>query len=67
MLAAPLLPGLINRTKAIFAGRCGPPLLQAYYDLWKLLAQRSGLQPDDHLGVRGRTDRRPGLRWRRQC
>lgn len=34
---APLLPGIINRTKAFFAGRCGPPLLQAYYDLWKLL------------------------------
>ncbi|MEN6457811.1 MAG: NADH-quinone oxidoreductase subunit H [Thermoguttaceae bacterium] len=36
-LLAPLLPGLINRTKAFFAGRRGPPLLQAYYDLWKLL------------------------------
>ena len=34
---APLLPGVINRTKAWFAGRRGPPLLQAYYDLWKLL------------------------------
>lgn len=33
---APLLPGVINRTKALFAGRRGPPLLQAYYDLWKL-------------------------------
>jgi len=34
---APLLPGVINRTKAWFAGRRGQPLLQAYYDLWKLL------------------------------
>jgi len=34
---APLLPGVINRVKAGFAGRHGPPLLQAYYDLWKLL------------------------------
>jgi len=34
---APLLPGVINRTKAFFAGRKGPPLLQLYYDLWKLL------------------------------
>jgi formate hydrogenlyase subunit 4 len=34
---APLLPGVINRTKAFFAGRKGPPVLQLYYDLWKLL------------------------------
>jgi formate hydrogenlyase subunit 4 len=37
LLLAPLLPGVINRTKAFFAGRRGPPLLQAYSDLWKLL------------------------------
>ena len=37
LLLAPLLPGVINRTKAWFAGRRGQPLLQAYYDLWKLL------------------------------
>ena len=36
VLLAPLLPGVINRTKAFFAGRRGPPLLQAYFDLWKL-------------------------------
>jgi len=36
-LLAPLLFGLINRTKAFFAGRTGPPLLQPYFDLWKLL------------------------------
>jgi formate hydrogenlyase subunit 4 len=34
---APLLVGVINRTKAKFAGRCGSPLLQPYYDLAKLL------------------------------
>jgi len=34
---APLLTGIINRTKAGFAGRQGQPLLQAYYDLAKLL------------------------------
>ncbi len=33
----PLLPGVINRTKAVFAGRKGPPLLQPYYDIYKLL------------------------------
>ena len=29
--------GIINRTKAVFAGRRGQPLLQTYYDLAKLL------------------------------
>lgn len=37
LLLAPLLPGIINRTKARMAGRVGPPLRQPYYDLWKLL------------------------------
>jgi formate hydrogenlyase subunit 4 len=37
LLMAPLLPGIINRIKAIFAGRKGQPLLQLYYDLAKLL------------------------------
>lgn len=37
LLMAPLLPGVINRVKAWFAGRRGPPVTQAYYDLWKLL------------------------------
>ena len=36
-LLSPLLLGVINRTKAAFAGRNGQPLLQSYYDLWKLL------------------------------
>jgi formate hydrogenlyase subunit 4 len=33
----PLLLGVINKTKAWFAGRLGPPLLQSYRDIWKLL------------------------------
>ena len=37
LLLAPLLPGIINKTKAFFAGRKGAPLLQLYYDLAKLL------------------------------
>ncbi len=37
LAGAPLLLGIINRTKAVVAGRAGPPLLQLYYDLWKLL------------------------------
>lgn len=36
---APLLPGVIGKTKALFAGRKGPPLLQAYYDICKLFAK----------------------------
>lgn len=34
---APLMLGIINRTKAVFAGRRGAPLLQPYFDLSKLL------------------------------
>ena len=37
----PLLLGVIARTKAVFAGRRGPPLLQPYYDLWKLARRGS--------------------------
>ena len=33
----PLLLGVIGKTKAFFAGRQGPPLLQPYYDILKLL------------------------------
>jgi formate hydrogenlyase subunit 4 len=39
LTAAPLLLGVINRTKAVFAGRVGPPLFQLYYDLRKLLGK----------------------------
>jgi formate hydrogenlyase subunit 4 len=39
LLLAPLLPAVINRTKAIFAGRKGPPLVQGYVDLAKLLSK----------------------------
>jgi len=34
---APGLQGLIKRAKAVWQGRRGPPLLQPYADLWKLL------------------------------
>ena len=37
LLLAPLMLGLINRTKALMAGRTGQPLLQTYHDLFKLL------------------------------
>jgi formate hydrogenlyase subunit 4 len=39
LVLSPLLIGIIFRTKAIFAGRNGPPLAQIYYDLRKLLAK----------------------------
>ena len=37
LLLAPLMLGIINRVKAIFAGRHGQPLLQLYFDLIKLM------------------------------
>lgn len=37
LLISPLLLGVINRVKAVFAGRTGQPLLQSYYDIAKLL------------------------------
>jgi formate hydrogenlyase subunit 4 len=39
LLLPPLLPGLIAKTKAIAAGRRGPPLLQPYRDVVKLLGK----------------------------
>jgi formate hydrogenlyase subunit 4 len=41
VLLSPLLLGVINKTKAAFAGRVGPPWLQTYYDLAKLLRKGS--------------------------
>jgi formate hydrogenlyase subunit 4 len=39
IVLAPLLVGVINKTKALFAGRVGPPWFQLYYDLWKLFGK----------------------------
>jgi formate hydrogenlyase subunit 4 len=36
-LAAPALPGIAVKTKSFLTGRRGPPVLQLYSDLWKLL------------------------------
>lgn len=36
-LLAPLLPGIVNQTKAFFAGRRGPGLFRLYFDLVKLV------------------------------
>ncbi len=41
LLLAPIpLVGLVNRTKALWAGRKGPRLLQGWYDLRRLLGKR---------------------------
>jgi formate hydrogenlyase subunit 4 len=37
LVVPPLVLGMIQKTKAWFAGRSGPPLVQPYFDLWKLL------------------------------
>ncbi|MBI5596054.1 MAG: NADH-quinone oxidoreductase subunit H [Elusimicrobia bacterium] len=39
LVLPPLLLGIIAKTKAAFGGRKGPPLLQLYYDLFKLLGK----------------------------
>jgi formate hydrogenlyase subunit 4 len=41
LLFPPFLLGVIVKTKAFFAGRVGAPLLQPYYDLYKLLRKGS--------------------------
>src|SRR5258706_16073182 len=41
LVMPPLLLGIINKTKAFFAGRVGPPLLQPYYDLHRLMRKGS--------------------------
>lgn len=37
IICAPIMFGIINKTKAKFGGRKGAPVLQAYYDIFKLL------------------------------
>ena len=41
LILAPFVLGVITRTKSLMAGRKGPPLLQAYYDVFKLLRKRT--------------------------
>jgi formate hydrogenlyase subunit 4 len=36
LLAAPIIPGVASRTKAVLTGRRGSPVWQLYADLWKL-------------------------------
>lgn len=37
LILSPFMNGVINRVKAFYAGRQGQPLLQFYYDIFKLL------------------------------
>lgn len=37
LLVPPLLLGIIAKTKAVLTGRIGAPVLQPYYDLWRLM------------------------------
>jgi formate hydrogenlyase subunit 4 len=41
LATAPLLLGVITRVKAKIAGRVGAPLLQPYWDLWRLIHKGS--------------------------
>jgi len=41
LVLAPLLPGFINRAKAVVQSRRGPRIFQPYFDLWKLLHKGS--------------------------
>ncbi len=45
ILLAPALQGWIKQVKARWQSRQGPPLLQPYWDLWKLLGKES-LRPE---------------------
>ncbi|MEN6428028.1 MAG: NADH-quinone oxidoreductase subunit H [Phycisphaerales bacterium] len=49
---APLMLGIINRVKAVFAGRRGQPLLQLYYDLFKLVQKASVYSRSTSLVIR---------------
>src|SRR5438477_5424546 len=41
LVVPPVLLGVIGKTKALFAGRVGPPLLQPYWDVIKLFQKGS--------------------------
>ncbi len=39
LIAPPFFLGVINRVKSFFSGRTGPPLLQLYYDIARLMGK----------------------------
>jgi formate hydrogenlyase subunit 4 len=50
LLAAPLVPGIAGRTKAVLTGRRGAPAWQLYADLWKLV-RRGAVYSSTTTGV----------------
>lgn len=49
ILLSPLLEGIIRKTTALVQSRIGPPLIQPYYDLLKLLGKDSLTSSDSFL------------------
>lgn len=45
LLLSPLLLGIVGKTKACFAGRWGPPLLQTWHDIFKLFGKGAVYSP----------------------
>lgn len=43
IVLCPILPGIINKTKAFFAGRHGAPILQLYWDMLRLAKKKNVL------------------------
>jgi formate hydrogenlyase subunit 4 len=37
LIVAPVMPGIVTRTKSLLSGRQGAPVMQLYFDLWKLV------------------------------
>ena len=57
LAVAPLLKTVIKKMKARLQNRQGPPLLQGYYDLAKLLRKETGAVRDGVVGLRRRAAR----------
>ncbi|HEX3010644.1 MAG TPA: NADH-quinone oxidoreductase subunit H [Syntrophomonadaceae bacterium] len=47
LVLAPLLDGLIRRFKAVIHSRQGPPIMQTYYDLFKLMIKEDARPTND--------------------
>ena len=67
LVLPPLLLGVIGKTKALFAGRVGPPLLQPYYDLIKLFQKGSVFSTTTTWVFRAGPVVRPGDGGFRRC
>ena len=65
LVMPPLLLGVINKTKALVAGRVGPPVLQLYYDLARLMRKGMVFSTTTTWIFRAgpMVTRWPGARW----